>query len=181
MTKERWSRLRVNENYFGENKTNKGKWLQINRDSNYTFLLGRVNTDELSKGDMYTLKVDFELRNVNILEGERLIVRTQSEGNVQGWTGVTPNALTPIMKFIDDLKDGEITLQASFRVAESLTDDFYTVYCRVDNVTTGEIRLKRAKFEDGEEPTLYIPHRNLLTTEQQNLLKYGEYEQIQSF
>ena len=171
----------INENKIIESKTSINNWISITSNANFTFRLGRINAAELSKGNIHTLKVVFELRDITIVEGKRLIIRTQAEGNKQGWTGSPPDAITPTMVFIDDIRDGEIMLERSFNMAENLTDDYYLIYCRVDGVINGEIRLKRAKFESGDQSTLYVPHRGLLTEEQKPLLKYGEYEQIQSF
>lgn len=181
MTKERWSRLVINENLAMELTQNVKRWIDVKpttfASENYSFFEIAVAPVSGLTSQQVVMTIDFSMRNVTAnFEDKLTTMEIEFYADVTGWE-------QPRLDFVDhkEYKDGNHKRVAIIQTKDDTQNNNYRIRLRWNNYKSGEVCINYVKLEQGNESTLYVPHKDLLTTEQQNLLKYGEYEQIQSF
>ena len=168
----------INENLVVESQYVRQK-RQIKKEVDESVLIGDLDLTQLETNKDYTVRLEVEIMDAT-LGTESRYIRFQGQGDVTGWNNDAPQHIYNDTQPIKEGNSHYVLVGKIIRYSSN-PNNKWMLSLRLNGFTSGYYRISNFKVEDSDEPTLYVPHRSLLTEEQQNLMKYGEYTEIKSF
>lgn len=142
----------------------------IDRELNFITTIGTQHLNVLESEKCYTVSII--VRGNNLVRGTtEAVLIFQGSQDVTGWDGIQPQQTSMLVTCNPD-GTAQWKLIGKVRKKEGNSNTKWYLSLRLDGYTSGTIYVESVKIEEGSEATLYVPHKSLLTPEQQTLTEH---------